>query len=68
MSEAFESPTHKFKLGQNVKLFLSVKGAAPEGVVHEVTRLLPSENNEFQYRIRAVDGRNDRVVLESQLK
>ncbi len=64
MSEAL----HKFKIGQNVKLFLSVKGAAPQGVEHEVMRLLPSENNEFQYRVRAVDGRTDRVVLESQLK
>ena len=64
MSEAL----HKFSVGQNVKLFLSVKGAAPQGVEHEVTRLLPSENNEFQYRVRAVDGRTDRVVLESQLK
>ena len=59
---------HKFKIGQHVKLFLSVKGAAPQGVEHEVTRLLPSENNQFQYRVRAVDGRTDRVVLESQLK
>jgi hypothetical protein len=61
------SPEHKFKIGQQVKLYRTLRGMPVENSLYEVTRLLPSENNEFQYRIRTLDGRVDRVVLESQL-
>jgi len=64
--------THKFNIGQKVKLFLgnrgTLRGAAPIPEEHEVVRLLPAEDNEFQYRVRAVAGRTDRVVRESQLR
>jgi hypothetical protein len=60
---------HKFTVGEQVKLRRSRMSAPTEGSVYEVTRLLPSESNDFQYRIRMIDGRRvvDRVVFESQL-
>jgi len=58
---------HKFKVGEQVKLYRSLRGTPVEGLLYEVTRLLPAENNDFQYRIRTVDGRTDRVAFESQL-
>jgi hypothetical protein len=61
------SPVHKYKVGEQVKLLRSTMGASVEGGVYEVRRLLPPENNDFQYRIRTIDGRIDRVVFESQL-
>jgi hypothetical protein len=57
---------HKFNIGHQVKLRHSrISPVVPR--VYEVTRLLPPENNDFQYRIRMVDGRVDRVVFESEL-
>ncbi len=60
-------PAHKFALGQSVKLFRTLQGAVIDGLFYEVTRQLPAENNEFQYRIRSKDGRVERIVTESQL-
>ena len=63
----FTESAHKFALGQKVKLFRSIRGVPLESSLYEVTRQLPSENNDFQYRIRTLDGRVDRVAFESQL-
>jgi hypothetical protein len=64
---AFLTPAHKFAIGTKVKLFRSIRGVPLESSLYEVTRQLPSENNDFQYRIRTLDGRVDRVAFESQL-
>jgi len=64
---SFVGPAHKYALGARVKLAHSLRGAAVEGSVYEVTRQLPAEHNEFQYRLRSLDGRLERVTLESQL-
>ena len=64
---AFATPAHKFAIGQKVKLFRSIRGVPLESSFYEVTRMLPAENNDFQYRIRTTDGRVDRVAFESQL-
>lgn len=63
---AFASPVHKFSVGQQVKLH-RMAGVSIEGGSHEITRLLPPEKNDFQYRIRALEGGIDRVVFESQI-
>jgi hypothetical protein len=64
---------HRYKLGQRVKFFqqpvtLSPRKANPEGPSdsYEVTRLLPSNGAEFQYRIKNNSGQ-ERVVLESEI-
>jgi hypothetical protein len=63
---AYTSPEHKFSVGQQVKLH-RMAGVSIEGGTYEITRLLPPEKNDFQYRIRAVEGGIDRVVFESQI-
>lgn len=60
-------PAHRFSLGQTVKLYRTLQGAVIDGLVYEVVRQLPSEHNEFQYRVRSKDGRVERIVTESQL-
>lgn len=67
---------HKFKLGdsllfapEHLNLFAPVRkgAAAPVGLV-EVTRFLPSDGREMQYRVKALAGGQERVVRESQLR
>jgi len=64
---AYSEPLHKFTLGQKVKLYRSLRGVPLEGSIYEVTQKLPPENNDFQYRIRTLDGRVHRIAFESQL-
>jgi hypothetical protein len=58
---------HKFSLGQSVRFthggYLSV--ASRDG--YRVTRLLPIEGEECEYRIKSNDEPFERVVRESQL-
>ena len=54
---------HRFKIGQAVTYLGREK---PSGT-YKVTQLLPSENGDFQYRIRNFNGPHDRVVKESDL-
>jgi hypothetical protein len=58
---------HKFTVGQEVH-YLShpLMGKVPRGV-YRVTRLLPTDSGEPQYRVKhTVDG-HERVVTEGQL-
>jgi len=54
---------HKFKIGQSVN-YRSPIGASG---VYQVTHLLPSEGEVFQYRIKRTDEPHERVVKESDL-
>lgn len=65
---------HKYKVGQKVRLFqraitLSARKddphASPEH--YEITRLLPSDGAEFQYRIKGCTKGQERVVTESEI-
>ena len=68
-----------FKVGDLVRVWVSVDARPGEGAVnaitknhisgiYEVTRLLPSEDNiEPQYVIKGCAGEGERVVPESQL-
>jgi hypothetical protein len=58
---------HKFAVGSFVKLTQSIRGVPIAGSVYEVTRHMPAEGDGFQYRLRSLDGRIERVTLESQL-
>ncbi|MGQ9365455.1 hypothetical protein [Azospirillum sp. ST 5-10] len=59
--------TAKFQVGQIVQFAApEVKRGSPSGV-HRVERLLPEENGERQYRIRAEDSGRERVVREGQI-
>ncbi len=59
--------THKFKVGRKVSINRNVFGAPQENGTFEITMLLPAAGAEFQYRIKSLDGRVQRIVLESHL-
>jgi hypothetical protein len=54
---------HKFKIGQRVN-YLSRERASG---VYQVTQLLPSEGDAFQYRIKNANEPHERVVKEHEL-
>ena len=61
------SATHKFRIGRKVNINRKVSGAPQETGAFEITQLLPELNGDFQYRIKSLDGRVQRIVLETQL-
>lgn len=64
---AVAEPRHKFAIGDHVKIAMTIRGIKVEGNVFTVSGQLPSENNDFQYRLRSLDGRFERITFESQL-
>ncbi|MCE9522239.1 MAG: hypothetical protein K8S25_07385 [Alphaproteobacteria bacterium] len=61
------SRTHRFKMGETVNLKADkFHRGTPDGV-YKVTRLMPAEGQDFQYRVK--DNRDGRelVVRESEL-
>ena len=60
--------THKYKVGRRVTINRTAPGAPLDASSFEVTHLLPAANGDFQYRVKSLDGRIQRVVLESQLQ
>ena len=59
-------PSHKFKVGQPVRLTGSSVGRGVAGR-YKVVALLPEERGEFQYRLQGFDTPQQRVAWESQL-
>ncbi len=59
---------HKFKIGQTVNYTSGPFGRGKAGNVYKITRLLPFEGDDFQYRIKSSDEPHERVVTESQLQ
>jgi hypothetical protein len=59
---------HKFKIGQTVNYTSGPFGRGTAGNLYKVTRLLPLEGDDFQYRIKSSDEPHERVVSESQLQ
>ena len=56
---------HRFKVGQLVTLHSKRHGVWAE--LFEVSRLLPYENGDFQYRVKSTRDGHERVVLEGEL-
>ena len=57
---------HKFKIGEIVTVRPAVSRNVPGGV-YEVTKLLPHNGSEFEYRIKSASEEHERVAQESQL-
>ena len=57
--------SHKFKIGQTVN-YTSGPFGAGRGI-YKVTQLLPSEDDDCQYRIKSAAEPHERVAKESQL-
>ena len=58
---------HKFKVGQAVEYHPPRGIYAPRGT-YLVTAELPERDGQFEYHIRSVNERHERVVRESELR
>ena len=58
---------HKFKIGQTVNYTSGPFGAGRASGVYKITRLLPPEGDDFQYKIKCAAEPHERVAKESQL-
>ena len=58
---------HKYKIGQSVNYTSGPFGAGLATGVYKITRLLPPEGNDFQYKIKSAAEPHERVAKESQL-
>ena len=59
--------TYKFQIGQTV--FLDpVRSRNVPGGAYIVTKKLPENNGEFEYRAKSVNEPHERVVRESELR
>jgi hypothetical protein len=59
-------PSHKFKIGETVMLKPAVSRNVPGGA-YEVTKQLPHNGREFEYRIKSAGESHERVAQESEL-
>jgi hypothetical protein len=58
---------HHFKVGQIVEIIPSVQRSAAEGA-YEITRLVPADARDPQYRLKSVSEKHERVVGQSDLQ
>jgi hypothetical protein len=65
--ERFTMPTHKFQIGQLVQLDPAFSRNIPSGS-YKITKRLPENRGEFEYRIKCVNELHERVVRESELR
>jgi hypothetical protein len=59
--------THKFSIGQNVRYTAGPFSRSGASGSFKVIKLLPSEGDEQQYRIKSAGEAFERVAKESQL-
>jgi hypothetical protein len=59
-------PSHKFKIGETVMLRPAVSRNVPGGA-YAVTKQLPHNGREFEYRIKNANEPHERVARESEL-
>ena len=58
--------SHKFKIGQIVTIRPALSRNVPGGV-YMVTKQLPENRGEFEYRIKSVEEVHERVARETEL-
>jgi len=58
-------PSHKFHVGESVTVLPAISRNVPGGV-YEVTKQLPHNGREFEYRIKSASEEHERVVRESE--
>ena len=59
-------PSHKFHVGESVTVTPAIRRHVPGGV-YEVTKQLPHNGREFEYRIKSANEEHERVARESEL-
>ncbi|ADZ72640.1 hypothetical protein [Polymorphum gilvum] len=60
--------THRYAIGQSVRLNTGTGGPSRSGDTYRITATLPTRDNYPQYRIRNDDERHDRVASEDTLE
>jgi len=60
-------PSHKYRIGQVVQLIPSISRKVP-GSSFEITKQLPESSGEFEYLIKSMNERHERVMRESELQ
>lgn len=58
---------HKFSIGQTVFFNSGPMGRASAGGSYKILKLLPSDGDDYQYRIKSAGEAFERVAKESQL-
>lgn len=58
---------HKFHIGQTVYFTARPVGHMPADGAYQVVKLLPSDGDDYQYRIKSASEAFERVAKESQL-
>lgn len=58
----------KFRVGDNVNIIAGLLGRGESGGVYQIVRVLPSEGDEQQYRIKSATEPHERVAKGSQLE
>jgi hypothetical protein len=58
--------SHKFNIGDTVMLMPAFSRNVSGGV-YEVTKRLPHNGREFEYRIKSASEEHERVALESEM-
>jgi hypothetical protein len=58
--------SHKFQVGERVILSPAISRNVPGGV-YEVTKQLPHDGREFEYRIKSANEEHERVAREGEL-
>ena len=59
-------PSHKFLMGEIVYVRPAITRNVPGGA-YVVTKQLPHNGREFEYRIKSANEKHERVVRESEL-
>jgi hypothetical protein len=59
-------PSHKFQVGETVYVLGALSRNVPGGA-YEVTKQLPHNGREFEYRIKSANEEHERVMRESEL-
>jgi hypothetical protein len=59
---------HKFRIGDNVHIIAGLLGRGDATGVYKVVRVLPTEGDEQQYRIKSANEPHERVAKQSQLE
>jgi hypothetical protein len=59
--------SHKFKVGETVEFHPGGSYLAKTRGQYTVVRLLPSEGNGYQYRVKNVADGHERIVREGQI-
>jgi hypothetical protein len=63
-----EAATHRFAVGQVVRLRSRFGSVPKDAEIYRITRMLPPSGDSPQYRIRSDDERYERVTTEDSLE